>query len=138
LAETGLHKALSHEIKIMELDGENIARLEFISAIGALKEWKVEFQNLGPAELVLVIDCKAIANLLDRRERLEKSRFLSKRKGVELANADVYKEFLALFDELEPNILWVKGHAPKGARSQLQQLFSLVDKAARARLREES
>lgn len=136
LPEDSLNKTPPYEIKTQDLDGENIARLEFISAIGALLECRGKLQALEKAELILVTDCKAISNLLDRRAPLEETQFISKQKGHELANADLYREFLKLYDELHLHIFWVKGHSPKEERTQLQQLFSMVDKAARQRLRE--
>ncbi len=134
--------ALHFEIQTKRIDGENIARLEFLSAIGALKEWKLKFQNRGhlektaPVKITLIIDCKAIENILQRRERLERDNFFSKKTSQPLANADLYREFFILYDELLPEIVWVKGHSARQSRDRWQEVFSLVDKMARKRLRE--
>lgn len=124
------------DIQTKQIDGENIARLEFISAITAFEEWKIHFQTVETSvQITLITDCKALENLLKRRKRLERTQFISQSKGEVLANADLYQEFLTLFDELQPEILWVKGHSPAKNRSDFQKVFSSVDKAARNLLR---
>lgn len=134
--------ALHFDIQTKRIDGENIARLEFLTAMGALKEWKLRFQNRFPIEktepvkITLIIDCKAIKNILERRERLEKNNFFSLKKSQPLANADLYREFFILYDELLPEIVWVKGHSATQSRDRWQQVFSIVDKMARKKLRE--
>lgn len=122
-------------VQIRTLEGENIARLEFLSAIHALRECSATFgaQNLV-SKITLVTDCKGMENLLSRRERLERVKFMSGKKGTVLSNADLYKKFLVLYDELLPKIVWVKGHAPKASQTQTQKYFSLVDRAARRML----
>ena len=134
-------KMLIEGIKIINFDGENIARLEFLSAIYSLTAWKQEFQAKingvnEAAEISLVIDCKAIENLLLRRERLEKVGFRSAKTKHLLANADLYRDFLQIYDETRPKIHWVKGHSAKTGQSSLQEIFGLVDKEARRVLRE--
>lgn len=140
LSREAWDRSLEHakfEIQTKILDGENIARLEWMTTIAALKEWKGKFQKTTQAaKITLVIDCRAIKTLLLRRARLEKLKFQSQRSSKVLANADLYQEFLTLYDELHPDIVWVKGHSPKTGRTDLQKVFSLVDRAARKKLRE--
>ncbi|MCX6125977.1 MAG: hypothetical protein NTV34_14690 [Proteobacteria bacterium] len=129
-------KMLIESIKFVDFDGENIARLEFLSAICSLTAWKQEFRahiygfNEAP-EVSLIIDCKAIENLLLRRERLERINFHSAKAKSLLANADLYRGFLHIYDELRPKIHWVKGHSAKAEQSPFQEIFGLVDKEAR-------
>lgn len=130
-------KIVDLEILTRRIDRENIARLEFLAVISALIEWKEKYQTTTTnAKITLVVDCMAIKNLLHRRERLEKNKFMSLRKSQVLANADLYQKFLDLYDELRPDIIWIKGHSPKTSQSKLQQVFSMVDKVARKKLRE--
>ncbi|MCP4600850.1 MAG: hypothetical protein GY847_10015 [Proteobacteria bacterium] len=84
----------------------------------------------------LYTDCESIVRLLDRRQRLELSDFISKRTRKPVSNADLYKQFFTVYDKVTPNLFWVKGHAPKKDRDLIQKNFSRVDKAIRKILRE--
>ena len=83
----------------------------------------------------LYTDCQAIANLLGRREKLEASHFMSRRKKEILSNADLYKEFFALYDRLRPEIFWVKGHSPQRPQDLIRKNFRVVDQTVRKELR---
>ncbi len=126
------NKNFDSDIITKKVNGENIARLEFISCLEALNSSEIPTSS----KIHLVIDCKAIENLLGRRENLERNKYLSQSKGQILANADLYKSFFKVMDKLSVNIVWVKGHSPKSEHSTLEAIFSQVDKKARKLLRE--
>jgi len=79
-------------------------------------------------------DCVALPNLLERRARLESSKFIS-RNGRTLANADLYQRLFAECDRLVLRFHWMKGHKPSKECSATERMFAFVDKAARQKLR---
>jgi len=88
--------------------------------------------------VTLYTDCQNIVNLISRRSRLEKTHFVSQSSGQVLANADLYKEFYALYDRMRPEVVWIKGHASKSKQKtdKVQKNFSSLDKEVRRFLRE--
>lgn len=117
----------------------NNIRAEIIGAIHALKvfntEIKKEKQPPENFEVHLYSDCQTLTKLLERREKLTLTDFISGRKKTLLANADLYKEFFSVFDEIKPVLHWVKGHSEKQNQSLFQKHFQLVDKRVRKELR---
>jgi ribonuclease HI len=85
--------------------------------------------------VILFTDCQTLSELMRRRKHLEKTNFISKNKNTELANADLYKEFYLLYDKIQPEIHWVKGHTEKSSQTAQQKNFSFVDKEVRLKLR---
>ncbi len=114
---------------------KTIARLELLTALWALETFERECKPLLPVSIVLITDCKAIADLPQRRVQLEARGFKSKRTSLPLVNADLYREFYGAYDRLHPTVSWIRGHSPTGKRSELQEIFTRVDRAARQALR---
>ncbi len=85
--------------------------------------------------VVLFTDCQTISELINRRSHLEKTNYISKSKNVELANADLYRQFYLLYDQFQPEINWVKGHSKKSIQTHQQKHFSYIDKMVRTKLR---
>lgn len=118
------------DLTILEIKETNNIRTELISAIIALKS------NKNTGKVVLYTDCQNIINLPSRREKLEKTNFISQSKNRPLANTDLYLEFYKIYDLLQPELFWIKGHAPLHGADSLQRNFSFLDKAVRKKLRE--
>ena len=87
------------------------------------------------SRLTVYTDSQNIVNLSARRERLEKSGFLST-KGRRLNNADLYCEFFKKIDIMHLTFEKVAGHRVSSDKTQIDHLFSLVDKASRRALRD--
>jgi len=116
-------------------------RLELITVLWAFSHFKNNFHEKKAdisyyPDIVIISDCKTISDLPSRRHRLEKGGYKSKRTGKLLTNADLYKKYFLLHDEIKPEIIWIKGHASSRHHNVIQSLFSHVDKTTRARLRE--
>lgn len=92
-----------------------------------------------PNKLTLFTDSKTTVGLPSRRQRLEASRFISKRSGTELSNRDLYQKFYLTLDRLaksyEVSVEWVKGHTTESQRTPHEVILSRIDKAARSELR---
>lgn len=116
-------------INLVQVTSKNNIRAEIKSVLLALENCP------ATKELFLYTDCETICGLIDRREKLEGTNYISKSKGRELNNADLYKEFYILYDKFKPNIIWVKGHMPKSQQTLVNKNFSILDKTVRSALR---
>jgi ribonuclease HI len=122
----------SSELKVLtkKIDNTTSGRLEIQAVIWALKN-----AAENDLEITIFTDYKSVVELPTRRDRLEKSNYISKRKGEILNNADLYKEFFEYFDKVLPTLVWIRGHSPSKDHTRHHELFSLVDKAVRQELR---
>lgn len=116
-------------------------RLELITVLWALNHFKKNFHEIKTnksyyPDIIVFSDCKTISDLQSRRRRLENGEYKSKRTGRLLSNADLYKKYFLLSDEIQPEIIWTKGHTSSRHHNVIQSLFSHVDKTTRTRLRE--
>lgn len=121
------------QIHFQEIKEDNNIRAELRGVLLALELCRTDFKD---SHVVLYTDCQTVCGLLDRRERLEAGQFVSKAKNKTLANADLYKEFYKLYDLIQPEIVWVKGHTEKQKANLIDKNFSVLDKAVRQKLRQ--
>lgn len=130
--EAGLDAAVV--IPTITFEEKNNIRAELKGALYAL-----EFLGKTLKEkdfcITLYTDCQTISHLLERREKLESTHYISKQKKTVLANADIYKDFFLIYDRLQPKIIWVKGHTSLQNQTAIQKNFSFIDKAVREKLR---
>ncbi len=125
----------SNELPIQTrlMQAASIARIELMTALWGFEVLKSDHPK---AEVHLITDCKMIENLPLRRARLDNQCYESKRSGRKLTNADLYMQFFQIYDELCPEITWIKGHSPSSNSTEFQRVFALVDKKARRELRQ--
>jgi ribonuclease HI len=133
--------SVQQRVRTKVLKEKNNIRAELRSVIFALQTLIEELAQSDVRTRVkryhinLYTDCHSVAHLLDRRERLESSDFISNKTKKSLGNADLYKQFFAVYDKVNPVIFWVKGHTPTKDRNRIQKNFSRVDRAVRQELR---
>ncbi|WP_319503506.1 RNase H family protein [uncultured Draconibacterium sp.] len=120
---------LKQRIQTKRFENTSSTRLELQTLLWALSE--IEKNDI---KVLVYTDSQNIAQLVDRRARLEENNFCSK-GGKLLKNADLYKQFYELFDSLNCKIIKVKGHQPTRVKDHIERIFSLVDKASRSALR---
>jgi ribonuclease HI len=114
------------------IDSNSISRVEITTALWALADSRLESK-----EITLFTDCKTLEGLPSRRKRLEAKSFKSGRTGKLLSHADLYQEFYEVYDNLHPEIVWIKGHSKAQDQTEFQRVFSFVDKKAREVLRQQ-
>lgn len=120
----------SIKIHIKKIQESNNIRAEIVGALWALEACPTD------SKVIMYSDCQTLSGLLKRREKLEKTKFISQSKNQPLANTDLYKKFYQVFDLIKPELVWVKGHSPDKNRSRIEKNFSYVDKHVRKVLRE--
>ncbi len=113
------------------LDEVTNIRAELVGVLWALESISSEYA------IHLYTDCKAVYDLPGRRRKLEAGGFVSLRTGRPLANGELYRRFLQVYDERQPEISWVAGHKPSHERNDEDAHFRLVDKTVRKVLRQQ-
>lgn len=116
-------------VKTKLFENTSSTKLELQTLLWALSE--IDSSN---KKLYVYTDSQNIAGLLERRVRLERNDYKSG-KGVPLNNEKLYRGFFTCLDATDCQIIKVKGHKPGREKSNIERVFSIVDKAARKGLR---
>lgn len=86
-------------------------------------------------DLKIYSDSKNIIELPARRQQLEQSEYLSK-SGKRLNHHRLYQRFYKKCDELNLEFIKIRGHSPSSEKTDIESIFSYVDRALRHALRE--
>ncbi|MEQ1723887.1 MAG: RNase H family protein [Pseudobdellovibrio sp.] len=133
------NEVLETSIETYSFKVKNNIRAEIMGANYCLKkindEIKLKEIDIKSLEINLYSDCQTLTDLLMRRDKLLAKNFISGKKKTELANADLYKEFYAIYDLVKPKIHWVKGHSKSEGQSVIQKNFQIIDQKVRKELR---
>ena len=121
---------LKTRVQVRRFEQTSSTKLELQTLLWALGE----VQALV-SKVVVYTDSMNIIDLLGRRERLEQNDYRSG-KGRRLNNYLLYREFYRLTDQLDCQFVKVRGHQQSQHKDEVDQLFTLVDRAARKALRE--
>ena len=120
---------LEKEIKIKKFNNTSSTKLELEALLWALNETSTKNHKT-----VVYTDCQNIIGLKDRRDRFEKNKYITG-KGTLIKNHELYKEFFKLMDVLDCKFIKVKGHKKSSTKNEIDNIFTLVDKATRNALR---
>ena len=124
---------IAQEIVIHRFQEMNNIRAEIRGALLALDAVKDESPR--PVQIFLYTDCQTICKLLGRRKNLESKNYISHAKNKMIANADLYKLFYSIFDDLTPIIHWIPGHSQARTQGSIEKRFSVLDRRVRRELR---
>lgn len=118
------------KVKTKKFKNTTSSKLELQTLLWALSEIKFKKRKV-----LVFTDCQNIISLQDRRERIVKSNYKTK-KNEFLRNHELYKKFYALITRNEYDFLKVKGHKKTQEKNFVDNLFTLVDRASREALRD--
>jgi len=118
---------IADRIRVKRFDRTSSTRLELQTLLWALEE-------IGSSQVEVYTDSQNIPSLLKRREKLEKNNYRTK-AGKLHRHWELYWDFFAWVDNIDIRVIKVSGHSPKGKKTKLEQIFSLVDKTSRNALR---
>ena len=121
---------VEQKIQLKKFNDTSSTKLELETLLWALND--VDFKNF---KIVVYTDCQNIIGLKDRRDRFEKKDYLTG-KGKLIKNHELYKEFYKITDILDCEFIKVKGHKKSSTKNEIDNIFTLVDKATRNALRE--
>ena len=121
-------QAIKKTIKLKKFENTSSTKLELQALL-----WALEDSN--EKNIIVYTDCQNILTLKNRRQRFETNNYYTK-KGKLIANHELYKEFYRLTDNLNCEFIKVKGHQQEDLKDNIDNIFTLVDKASRNALRE--
>lgn len=105
------------DIQIKQFSSTSSTKLEIQTLI-----WALYSIRQIPCKIIIYTDSQNIIGLWARRERLEKSNYLSK-GNKPITNRALYKEFFRLTDELTCEFKKMKGHRPTRLKDEAGRFF---------------
>ena len=124
-------ESLKKNIKVKRFEQMSSTKLELQTLLWGLSD----IQVLG-CKVVVHTDSQNIIGLPGRRERLEKSEYRSKNNKL-LNNYELYEEFYRITDQIDVQLVKVRGHQATRKKDEIDRVFTLVDRASRNALRNE-
>ena len=133
ISEDGLSlDSLKRHIKVKRFEETTSTKLELQTLLWALSSIEV-----NECKIVVYTDSQNIISLLERRERLEQNNYSSKKNKL-IKNYKLYQDFYKITDQLNCKFIKVSGHKKSIQKDNIDQLFTLVDRASRNALRKEN
>jgi len=95
--------------------------------------------NIRNSDVCITIytDSQNIIGLPNRRSRLEKNAYRNQKNQL-INNHQLYQDFFRLTDRLNYTLVKIQGHQPSRDKDKLDKIFSLVDKASRKALKNQT
>ncbi len=133
VSERGLSlNSVRMSVKVRRFEHTSSTKLELQTLLWALND----IQALG-RKVILYTDSQNILGLQGRREGFEQNDYRSK-KNKRLNNYELYQAFYRMIDQLDCELVKVRGHQVSNQKDGISKLFTLVDRAARKALREDN
>jgi len=121
---------LGTRVKVKRFENTSSTKLELQTLIWALDEIQ------GTSRKVIVYsDSQNIIGLLGRRKSLEQNDYRSKKNEL-LNNHELYREYYKIMDQMDCELVKVKGHLLSIQKDDIDRLFTFVDRASRKALKE--
>lgn len=123
-------------VKVKRFEQTNSTKLELQTVLWSLDEM-IDLADGRDITLRVHTDSQNVIGLLARRSRLEENNYFSS-KNKRLKNYELYQDFYQLTSKVKCEFIKVKGHKASHKKDDTDRLFSLVDRASRHALRENS
>lgn len=120
---------LESRIKLQKFEDTSSTKLELQTLLWALGEIQTRDQKV-----IVYTDSQNIFGLPGRREGFEKNNYFTVKKK-RIKNFELYKEFYRLTEQIDYELVQVAGHKKSHHKDYIDELFTLVDRAARKALR---
>ncbi|MFH1436740.1 MAG: RNase H family protein, partial [Pseudomonadota bacterium] len=121
--------SLRTRVKVRRFEHTSSTKLELQTLLWALSD----IQTLG-RKVIVYTDSQNIMGLRGRRDRFEQNDYRSKKKK-RLNNYKLYQEFYRMTDQLDCELVKVRGHQGSKQKDDIDRLFTLVDRASRNALK---
>jgi ribonuclease HI len=133
VSERGLSLDLLRKlVKVRRFEHTSSTKLELQTLLWALGD----IQAMG-SKVIVYTDSQNIMGLQGRRDRFEQNDYSSK-NNKRLNNYELYQEFYKMIDQLDCELVKVRGHQVSNQKNDIDRLFTLVDRASRNALREDN
>ncbi len=123
---------LKTDVRVHRFEDTSSTKLEFQTLLWALGEIRS-----SASKITVYTDSQNILGLPSRRERLVQSDYHSKKKQ-RIKNFELYQEFFQITDRLDCEFIKVRGHQATYKKAEIDKIFTLVDRASRKALRNET
>ena len=120
---------LERKINIKKFNNTSSTKLELETLL-----WAFNDTDLINFQIVVYTDCQNIIGLKERRDGFEKNNYMTA-KGKQIKNHELYKDFFKRLDILDCDFIKVKGHKKRSVKNEIDEIFTLVDRATRKALR---
>ena len=124
-------KLVRTQVKIRRFEKTSSTKLELQTLLWALSD--IDLEN----NFTVYTDSQNIIGLMGRRKRFEQNDYCSK-KNRRLNNYTLYQEFYRLTDQLNCDFVKVCGHKISNQKDRIDSLFTLVDRASRSAMRDDT
>ena len=130
VSERGLApESLRTRVKVRRFEDTSSTKLELQTLLWAIGD----IQAVGH-RVIVYTDSQNILGLQERRGRLEQNDYRSK-NNKRLKHYKLYQAFYSMIDQLDCELVKVRGHQVADQKDDIDRLFTLVDKASRKALR---
>ena len=123
--------SLKTRVKVRRFEHTSSTKLELQTLLWALGD----MQTMG-RKVMVYTDSQNILGLPARRDGFEKNDFRTK-KNKRLKHDELYRAFYRVIDQLDCELVKVRGHQASNKKYDTDRLFTLVDRASRKALRAE-
>ncbi|MCD6355410.1 MAG: hypothetical protein J7L95_07660 [Prolixibacteraceae bacterium] len=120
---------LKMQVRVKKFENTSSTKLELQTLIWGLTG--IYHKN---KKITVYSDSQNIIGLHGRRERLEKNNYRTKKNEL-ITNHELYKKFFKLTDRLTCTFVKVQGHKKSNQKSNIEKIFTIVDRASRSKLR---
>ncbi len=120
---------LETKIKTHQFNNTSSTKLELETLL-----WAFDELSLENYQVVIYTDCQNIIGLEARRDGFERKNYMTS-KAKQIKNHELYKDFFTRVDILDCEFIKIKGHKKSSLKNEIDEIFSLVDKATREALR---
>ncbi|OQX76324.1 MAG: ribonuclease H [Bacteroidetes bacterium 4484_249] len=124
--------SLRELVKVRRFEHTSSTKLELQTLLWALSD----IQAIG-RKVIIYTDSQNIIRLQERRERFEQNDYRSK-KNKRINNYQLYQEFYRITDQLDCELVKVRGHQVSNKKDYIEKLFTIVDRASRKALRQDN
>lgn len=121
--------SLRTRVKVRRFEHTSSTKLELQTLLWALNDIQVLERKV-----IVYTDSQNIMGLQGRRDQFEQNNYRSK-KNKRLNNYELYQEFYRIIDQLDCELVKVRGHQVSNQKDEIDMLFTLVDRASRNALR---
>ncbi len=127
---------ITQSLMIRKFEETSSTKLELQTVLWGLEVFKKMYNRKEVVNLCIFTDSQNIANLLERRTRLESKNYVSQRSNTRLKNSRLYQEFYQMFDELRFEVIKLAGHSKSSSHDTAHRIFSIVDREVRKKLKD--
>lgn len=124
-------KILKKRVVLKRFEDTSSTKLEIETFL-----WAILDINYTKGVIEVYTDCQNMINLLKRKDSLEALDYHA-RSGKLLKNSELYRRFFQTIDKYNCEFTKVKGHKKTNLKTGVDDIFNVVDKAARDALRKD-